>query len=116
MVGGPRGGISILVPHTRALEVLGIMQHWCLAEGRGVHHVPIEITPGASDRSGRPDKVVGPLAVHAVVHRLAHAVTRLHCCVQACTGCYKAKSEGVAHGVHYQSNPFLLEVSGAGRC
>ena len=44
-------------------------------------------------------KVVGPPAIQAVVCRLAHAVIRVHCCVQ------KAKSEGVAHGVHYQSNP-----------
>ena len=43
MVGGPGGGISVLTPRAQALEVLGIMKHWCLARERGVHHVPIEI-------------------------------------------------------------------------
>ena len=42
MVGGPGGGKSVLTPCAQALEVLGIMQHWSVDRGRGVHHIPVD--------------------------------------------------------------------------
>ena len=75
-------------------------------------YLPVPLT-------GLPDliKVVGPFAVQAVVCRLAHTVTRVYCCVQASGAvCYKANSKGVAMVFITTPTPFLLEMSGVGRC
>ena len=61
-------------------------------------------------------KVVGPLAVLAVACKLAHAVTRMHCCVQACTGCHKQNPREWPMVFITNLTPFLLDVLGAGRC
>ena len=88
MVGGPGGGISVLTPtrtgtggarHYAAL-VFG-KRAWC-APRTNRNYLLVPLT-GLADLI----KVVGPPAVEAVVRRLAPAVTRVHCCVQACTGC-----------------------------
>ena len=103
MVGGARGGRSVVTPHAQALGVLGIMQHCCLVKGVVCTTYQRKLPPGVWDRSSWADRVAGPLAIEAIACRLAHAVTR---------------QNPREWPVLFITNPtpFLLEVLGAEGC